>query len=41
VLGNDECANIIARNFLDEPRAPPRDACLGTSIPPRFVKPVE
>jgi pimeloyl-ACP methyl ester carboxylesterase len=39
-LGNDSCANIIAERFLDDPRSPPRDACLGKSTPPDFLMPV-
>ncbi len=40
VLGNDACANVIARDFLERPRSPPRNICLGASIPPDFAKPV-
>ncbi len=41
LLGNDACANIIADRFLDDPQAPPRDACLGEAVELDFLMPVE
>ncbi len=41
LIGNDACANLIAEKFLDDPRTPPRDICLGNQTPPDFLMPLK
>lgn len=39
-LGNDSCANVLAGHFLDDPRTPPRDDCLGDAMKLDFLMPL-
>ncbi|MBI2254923.1 MAG: alpha/beta fold hydrolase [Proteobacteria bacterium] len=41
LIGNDPCANTIYERFLDDPRTPPRDSCLGSETPPDFLMPLK
>jgi pimeloyl-ACP methyl ester carboxylesterase len=39
LIGNDPCASKVYDRFLDDPRAPPRDTCLGQQTAPDFLMP--
>jgi pimeloyl-ACP methyl ester carboxylesterase len=41
LIGNDPCANVIYDKFLDDPRIPPRNSCLGSETPPDFLMPLK
>jgi pimeloyl-ACP methyl ester carboxylesterase len=40
LIGNAPCANAVYDKFLDDPRIPPRDSCLGRETPPEFLMPM-
>jgi len=41
LIGNAACANTLYDKFLDDPRTPPRDSCLGSETPPDFLMPLK
>ncbi len=41
LIGNDSCANALYDKFLDDPKSPPRDTCLGNQTSPDFLMPLK